>query len=92
MLTYNLPSLVLGGGGYTIKNVSRCWTYETAVVLGDEVADDLPYNDYYEYAGHRTLLTRTLARTMSCRTTTTTSTTRSPSPSRSRSPSPSPCP
>ena len=51
MLTYNLPSLVLGGGGYTIKNVSRCWTYETAVVLGDEVADDLPYNDYYECEG-----------------------------------------
>ena len=49
MLTYNLPSLVLGGGGYTIRNVSRCWTYETAVVLGDEVADELPYNDYYEY-------------------------------------------
>ena len=41
MLTYNLPSLVLGGGGYTIRNVSRCWTYETAVVLGDEVADEV---------------------------------------------------
>ena len=38
MLTYNLPTLVLGGGGYTIRNVSRCWTYETAVVLGEEVA------------------------------------------------------
>ena len=51
MLTYNLPTLVLGGGGYTIRNVSRCWTYETAVVLGEELANELPYNDYYEYYG-----------------------------------------
>jgi hypothetical protein len=25
---------VLGGGGYTVRNVARCWTYETAVLLG----------------------------------------------------------
>ena len=23
--TFNLPMLVLGGGGYTIRNVARCW-------------------------------------------------------------------
>ena len=51
MLQQRLPTLILGGGGYTIRNVSRCWTYETAVVLGEELADDLPYNDYYEYYG-----------------------------------------
>lgn len=34
--SYNLPTLVLGGGGYTIKNVARCWSYETALLL-DEV-------------------------------------------------------
>ena len=26
--------LVLGGGGYKIKNVARLWTYETGVLLG----------------------------------------------------------
>jgi acetoin utilization deacetylase AcuC-like enzyme len=26
--------LVLGGGGYTIRNVARCWTYETGCLLG----------------------------------------------------------
>merc|ERR1712060_661430 len=51
VLQQKLPTLILGGGGYTIRNVSRCWTYETAVVLGDEISDDLPYNDYYEYYG-----------------------------------------
>ena len=42
MLTYNLPTLVLGGGGYTIRNVSRCWAYETAVVLGEELENEMP--------------------------------------------------
>jgi hypothetical protein len=28
-----VPTLVLGGGGYTIRNVARCWTYETGVLL-----------------------------------------------------------
>ncbi len=36
---YNLPLLLLGGGGYTIRNVARCWTYETAVALGTEIAN-----------------------------------------------------
>jgi histone deacetylase 1/2 len=49
--SYGVPLLVLGGGGYTIRNVARCWTFETAVLLGKDVKDDLPYNDYFEYYG-----------------------------------------
>ncbi|KAA6402129.1 MAG: putative Histone deacetylase 1 [Streblomastix strix] len=30
---FELPLLILGGGGYTIRNVSRCWTYETALLI-----------------------------------------------------------
>lgn len=44
-----LPLLILGGGGYTIKNVSRCWTYETSLILGRPVDNEIPPNDYYEY-------------------------------------------
>ena len=51
MKKYNLPLMLLGGGGYTIRNVARCWTYETAVALGVEVPNELPYNDYFEYFG-----------------------------------------
>ena len=36
---YNLPLLLLGGGGYTIRNVARCWTYETSMALGVEIAN-----------------------------------------------------
>lgn len=31
--------------------MSRCWTYETSVALGVEIANELPYNDYFEYFG-----------------------------------------
>lgn len=24
---YDVPILLLGGGGYTLRNVPRCWTY-----------------------------------------------------------------
>lgn len=41
---FNLPLLVLGGGGYTKRNVARCWTYETAVILNEEVSNEIPYN------------------------------------------------
>lgn len=43
---FNVPLLVLGGGGYTIKNVSRCWTYETAVLVGADIPDELPATVY----------------------------------------------
>uniref|UniRef100_A0A3Q1HVK5 Histone deacetylase 2 n=1 Tax=Acanthochromis polyacanthus TaxID=80966 RepID=A0A3Q1HVK5_9TELE len=51
MKSFNLPLLMLGGGGYTIRNVARCWTYETAVALDTDIPDELPYNDYFEYFG-----------------------------------------
>lgn len=37
MLAYNLPTIMLGGGGYTPENVSRCWAYETGLTLGIEL-------------------------------------------------------
>jgi histone deacetylase 1/2 len=47
--SFNVPTLVLGGGGYTIRNVARCWAYETSVLLDTELPNEIPYNDYYEY-------------------------------------------
>ncbi|KAL7076058.1 hypothetical protein ACQ4LE_004561 [Meloidogyne hapla] len=48
----NLPTLVLGGGGYTLRNVARCWTYETAILLDrdQEISNEIPDNsEYLEY-------------------------------------------
>ncbi|KAJ1967702.1 histone deacetylase [Dispira parvispora] len=47
----NVPTLLLGGGGYTIRNVSRAWTYETGVAVGKHLGPELPMNDYIEYFG-----------------------------------------
>ena len=49
MKKFRKPMLVLGGGGYTIRNVARCWAYETATLLDAPISDQIPYNDYFEY-------------------------------------------
>ncbi|KAK7738373.1 histone deacetylase [Cytospora paraplurivora] len=46
--SFNLPTLVLGGGGYTMRNVARTWAYETGRLVGVEMDPVLPYNEYYE--------------------------------------------
>ncbi|KAJ4797264.1 Histone deacetylase [Rhynchospora pubera] len=51
MRSFNVPMLLLGGGGYTIRNVARCWCYETAVALDTHVEERLPEDDYSGYYG-----------------------------------------
>jgi len=46
---FNLPLLVLGGGGYTVRNVARCWAYETGLLLDHKMPEEIPYNEFYEY-------------------------------------------
>ena len=29
--------------------VQRCWAYETGVLLGRELEEAIPYNDFFEY-------------------------------------------
>lgn len=50
---FNLPMIVLGGGGYAVRNVSRTWTYETGLLVDKELEEDLPFNDYLDYYGPR---------------------------------------
>lgn len=45
---YNLPTLILGGGGYTMRNVSRTWAFETGLAVGLEMNKVLPFNEYYD--------------------------------------------
>jgi hypothetical protein len=69
---FGIPTMLLGGGGYTVKvcsilwarscreivllssdfpsviplqNVSRTWANETAIVLGEQLDENLPYNE-----------------------------------------------
>ncbi|KAJ6579384.1 histone deacetylase RPD3 [Mycena sp. CBHHK59/15] len=51
----NLPLILLGGGGYTVKNVARAWTYETACALGieNDIDVNLPWCEYFDWFGPR---------------------------------------
>ncbi|EER36084.1 histone deacetylase RPD3 [Candida tropicalis MYA-3404] len=47
--SFNVPFMVVGGGGYTIRNVARTWAFETGICNGVILPKELPYNGYYEY-------------------------------------------
>ena len=49
--SFNLPSLILGGGGYTMRNVARTWAYENGILLNQKLNPDLPFNEYFDYFG-----------------------------------------
>ncbi|KAK7963604.1 hypothetical protein PG996_008701 [Apiospora saccharicola] len=49
--SFNLPTLVLGGGGYTMRNVARTWAFETGLLVDAPMERTLPFNEYYEYYG-----------------------------------------
>lgn len=50
--TFGLPLLILGGGGYTPRNVARLWAYETAICIGaaDTINPRLP--DHTPFLSH----------------------------------------
>jgi len=49
--SFNLPTMVLGGGGYTMRNVARAWAYETGLLVDADMNRQLPFNEYYDYYG-----------------------------------------
>lgn len=51
MKRFKVPMLVLGGGGYTIRNVSRCWAYETSLLVDQDIGSELPITDYRAHYG-----------------------------------------
>lgn len=46
----NLPLLILGGGGYTARNVARLWCHETSLCVGANLSDELPDHIPYRKA------------------------------------------
>ena len=39
---FNLPLAALGGGGYNVANVARCWTLALGIFAGIELSDTIP--------------------------------------------------
>jgi histone deacetylase 1/2 len=48
--SFGIPMLCLGGGGYTLRNVARGWAYETSILAGVELPNEIPEED--EYRGY----------------------------------------
>lgn len=46
--SFGIPTMIVGGGGYTMRNVARTWCFETGILVGEQLGTELPYNDYYE--------------------------------------------
>ncbi|KAH3665636.1 hypothetical protein OGAPHI_003824 [Ogataea philodendri] len=50
--SFGLPMLVLGGGGYTPRNVSRLWCYETSIMtnvkLNSKLPETLPFRNFFQ--------------------------------------------
>eukprot|EP00347_Sterkiella_histriomuscorum_P011199 403373368 len=49
MRSFGIPMILVGGGGYSLRNVARCWTYETSVALGIEIDNNIPHHEYSSY-------------------------------------------
>ncbi len=49
MKSFNIPALVLGGRGYTVRNVAQCWTYETSLLLDADISNEVPYTGEGEW-------------------------------------------
>ena len=48
VLSKKIPTVCLGGGGYTAENVSRCWAYESFLALNKDTPRFLPENLEYQ--------------------------------------------
>lgn len=42
-----IPVVLVGGGGYTIRNVAKCWCYETGKLVGEDLNGQVPDNDEF---------------------------------------------
>jgi histone deacetylase 1/2 len=43
------PLLLLGGGGYTIRNVARCWAADVATILNVDLPNTLPFTPHIHF-------------------------------------------
>ncbi|QPG75434.1 histone deacetylase [Brettanomyces nanus] len=59
--SFGIPMICVGGGGYTPRNVSRLWCYETSVMtnveLNSRLPDNLPFRSFFkpDYSLHPNL-------------------------------------
>lgn len=52
MKSFGVPLILMGGGGYNVPNVARCWAYETSICVGNKIDGNIPTTEpFYDYFG-----------------------------------------
>ncbi|XP_054574921.1 histone deacetylase 8 [Eptesicus fuscus] len=51
ILQWQLATLILGGGGYNLVNMARCWTYLPGVILGKTLSSEIPDHEFFTAYG-----------------------------------------
>ncbi|XP_064610277.1 histone deacetylase 8-like [Liolophura sinensis] len=51
LLKWNVPLLLLGGGGYEHANTARCWTFITSIAAFKKLPEDIPDHQYFTEYG-----------------------------------------
>jgi histone deacetylase 1/2 len=49
LLSWDIPTIILGGGGYTMNNTARCWAAVTAAVVNQPYPELIPPHTYLEH-------------------------------------------
>lgn len=55
--SFGLPLLLLGGGGYTIRNVARTWAFETGLAAGQELGGSTFHSTSFRSCDNNNILT-----------------------------------
>ncbi|KAG2464015.1 HDAC8 deacetylase, partial [Polypterus senegalus] len=58
ILQWNLPTLLLGGGGYHLANTARCWSYLTGIVTGQTLSSEIPDHEVSLLVGKPSVVTK----------------------------------
>lgn len=47
LLGLNVPTIVLGGGGYNLVNTARLWTHLTSIAVGVKLENEIPDHEHF---------------------------------------------
>ncbi|BFZ24869.1 hypothetical protein BsWGS_27908 [Bradybaena similaris] len=51
ILSWNLPTMLLGGGGYNFPNTAKCWSFLTSLAAGRKLPLDIPEHEHLSAYG-----------------------------------------